>query len=251
MVPDAAGQVALSGARVRAIEAVLARVSESRPACRVVVLRGGDGQFCRGMDLGEAVARTEQVEELRSDLYAYASCVQSLIAGPAATVSLVDGEVLGGGVGLMAACDIVVATKRATIALPELTVGLVPAIVLPALHRRVGVQRTRWLALTGKRLTAEQALAIGLVDAVVEDAEALEKQLRRELKSLLRTRPEAVARLKQINEQAAASDLATALGEGVARTASDMIEPEVLGAVTAMAEGELPPWFTRYRRSPT
>lgn len=246
MVPDGEGRITLDGERVRAIEQALGSCAEA--GCRVLVIAGGEGQFCRGMDLAELLTRQDRAAALQADLAAYATCIRAIAAGPVAVVCLVDGEVLGGGVGLMAACDIVLATERASLALPELTVGLVPAVVLPVLQRRVGVHRARYLSLRGARVSAEQAQAWGLVDTVVDATDELEKQLRRELKGLLRTRPEAVARLKQINEVAATSSLNEGLAAGVARTAADMVEPEVVAAVTAMAEGELPPWFTRYRK---
>jgi len=246
MVPDAQGSVALNGNRVRAIEHALGACADG--TCRVLVLSGGEGQFCRGMDLGELLTRQDRAEELQADVAAYANCLRAIAAGPVAVVCLVDGEVLGGGVGLLAACDIVLATPRTTIALPELNVGLVPAVVLPVLQRRVGVHRAQYLAMTGARIASEQAQAWGLVDTVVASADELEKQLRRELKALLRTRPEAVARLKQASELAATLSLTDALAAGVARTARDMVEPEVVAAVTGMAQGELPPWFTRYRK---
>ncbi len=248
MLPDAHGLVSLSGARVRSLAQALTKACEF--ACRALVIRGGDGQFCRGMDLREVRQRRDK-DKLQADLAAYANCLYTIHTGPMAVMSVVDGEVLGGGVGLMAACDVVLASARATFALPELVVGLVPAVVIPALQRRIGVHRTRWLALTGTRLSAEQALAIGLVDAVVADGPALEKRVRRELKSLLRTRPEAVARLKQANEHAACTELSEALAAGVARTSADILDPEVHAAVVAMENGELPRWCTRPRRSAT
>ncbi len=94
----------------------------------VLMLRGSRAVFCRGMDL--AAATDGAIER---GARAYASVLGALRSAPRPTVALVEGEALGGGVGLLAACDLVIASTSATFALPEALYGLVPAMVVPVL----------------------------------------------------------------------------------------------------------------------
>src|SRR5438477_5999325 len=92
------------------------------------------------------------------------------------TLAVVDEQALGGGVGLAAVCDYVLATERATFGLPELLLGLVPATIFPILLERMPPQRARRLALLGHTQNAAQASASGLVDEVVaSDPELVER----------------------------------------------------------------------------
>ncbi len=243
--PDEGGQISLGGPGVAALESLLERASASAH-CRALVI-GSEGasvgEFCRGMDLqalasgadpaarGEAVARFARVLRLLREL-------------PAATLCLVEGAASGGGVGLAAACDLVIAGPGASFILPELYFGLVPAVVLPVIAERVGLPRARWLAMTGERLDAEAAVRLGLADERHDDPDRV---LVGRLKHLLRISPDALARLKRFSAAIAGAPLADALAAGVARTGADVQGPEVAAAVAAFLAGELPPWAVRAR----
>src|SRR4051812_27966939 len=118
-------------------------------AIRVLLLEGAEGVFCRGLDAAVALETRGVAEEARA-AHAFASCLRALRFGGKPTIAAVDGEALGGGVGLVAACDLVLATERATFALPELLFGLLPATILPLLHERMPPQKARLLALRGR-----------------------------------------------------------------------------------------------------
>ena len=96
-----------------------------------------------------------------------------MIACDVPLLALVDGAAMGGGVGLAATCDHVIATENAKFAMPETTLGLPPAQIAPFVAIRVGTTTARGLMLSAARLTAREAQAKGLVDEVVSDAEAL------------------------------------------------------------------------------
>lgn len=211
----------------------LARAVEAAGDARVVMIDSEGPEFCAGMDLAGALARSRA--ELEAGFRRYAECLARLQGGPAATIAVVAGSASGGGVGLAAACDLVVAAPGATFALPELRFGLVPAVILPALRGRLSLQRIRRLALTGDALTAAQAEAWGLVDVVADDPAAAAAGL---VRKLLRARPQAVATLKRWRDGAAV--------DGPAQTAGDLHDPELRTALTALVEGgEAPPWFGR------
>lgn len=154
----------------------------------VLVLEGEDGAFCEGGDAGPAAAVEPRPES-------FGALLRAIEAAPFAVLALVDGPALGGGLGLAASADVVLASTRARFGLPETVLGLLPAMVFPTVARRIGVARARYLALGAGSLTAEEALAQGLVDAVVPDLAAAGS---RAVRRLERLSPEAVGALKRL-----------------------------------------------------
>ncbi|WAS98203.1 enoyl-CoA hydratase/isomerase family protein [Nannocystis punicea] len=204
-------------------------------SARALVIASEGPEFCAGMDL--AAALRTPAAQMRAAMERYAACLELLTSAKLATIAVVTGAASGGGVGLAAACDLVVAGPAAAFSLPELRYGLVPAVILPALEARIGARRTRRLALTGELVTAAQAEPWGLVDMVADDPNGA---LRGLLRSLLRARPQAVATLKRITGQAGQG--------GVAQTAADLEDPELRAALAALlADGQAPPWFARLK----
>ena len=242
--PGDASAVMLDPPGVAALEALLDE-SEASKTCRVLVFESQPGQFCRGMDLGYLVehAGVDQSATLRS----HARCMEHLRASSKTVICVVDGEAVGGGVGLAAAADLVVASSRASFALPECVFGLIPAIVLPLLAERMPIQKARTLTISGRKLSAAGAQSLGLVDELVEDPNELEGRLRRILKQLLRISPRAVAQLKRFSVELQTLTRASALEHGAVQTAADLLEPETIAALAAFHNGELPPHFDRYR----
>jgi enoyl-CoA hydratase/carnithine racemase len=211
----------------------LARAVEAAAGARVLVIESEGSEFCAGMDLASALARSRA--ELQAGFQKYADCLGRLSGGPAATIAVVRGAASGGGVGLLAACDLVVASPQASFSLPELRFGLVPAVILPALRGRLSLHRIRRLALTGDALTAAQAEAWGLVDIVADDPKAAATGL---VRKLLRARPQAVATLKRWRDGAPV--------DGPAQTAADLHDPALRNALKGLLDGgEAPPWFAR------
>ena len=223
----------------------LVMAAAATPTCRVVVLESQPGTFCQGMDLRFATTATP--EEAADGVQRFADCLQRLRGLGCAVVGLVDGATLGGGVGLVAACDLVIATEGATFALPEVTIGLIPAIVLPVLRDRVGLRKACGLAMSGRTLSAAEAAQVGLVDEVVPDAEALDKALRRLVKQLLRSSPRSVGRLKQFAARIEGLGTIEALEESAAWTRDDVLRPETREAIAGFLAGQPPPWFDRWK----
>jgi enoyl-CoA hydratase/carnithine racemase len=211
----------------------------------VVVVEGTAGVFCRGMDLRFLTAHAG--EDMSERLSAYARCIARLFTAECVVVALVDGEAIGGGVGLAAAADVVIATDRASFHLPEAVLGLVPALVLPLLQRRMPAQKARWMALSGARISAAEAHRLGLVDEVVENSLQLEHALRSLIKRLLRVNPRSVSKIKRHGEEVAALGVGEAMERGVERTAKDLLELETIAAIRGFLAGESPPWFERYK----
>jgi methylglutaconyl-CoA hydratase len=154
------------------IDALTAAFGEAADA-RVVVLRGKGPSFCAGADLEWMRASIDLTPE---ENVADAGRLDALMAAadgcPAPVVAGVQGHAIGGGCGLLACCDVVVASPDAQFGLGEVKLGLVPAVISPYVLARVGTGAARHLFVTGERFDADAALRIGLVHRVADDLDA-------------------------------------------------------------------------------
>ena len=144
---------------------------------RVVVLAGAGRSFCAGADLNwmRRMAAFDHEENLR-DATALAAMLRALYALSKPTIARVHGAAYGGGVGLIAACDIAIAVPEATFALTEAKLGLIPATIGPYVIEAIGARQARRYFLTAERFAAADALRIGLVHEVV-DASQLDARM--------------------------------------------------------------------------
>src|SRR4051812_49298007 len=111
------------------------------PRHGAIVFAGADGIFCEGLNLTPLASGTAGCDVIVEAIEAFTRCLAVLRRSPKPTIALVDGEARGGGLGLAAACDVVVATDRSQFALPELLWGLLPAVIYPSLRQRMTVQQ--------------------------------------------------------------------------------------------------------------
>jgi methylglutaconyl-CoA hydratase len=168
----------------------------ARPEVRVVVLRGAGKHFQAGADLKwiRRVAAQDAAENERVSR-ATAMAVHRLNNLPVPTVALVQGGCFGGGTGIVAACDVVIAADDALFSIAETRWGLTAAIILPQLADAIGARQVRRYALSGERFGAQEARRIGLAHEVVPLAE-LEAAGERLVAQLLQNAPEANAQTK-------------------------------------------------------
>jgi len=137
------------------------------PHLRIVVLRGNGRHFQAGADLSwiSGVAERSPAENERASRVA-AEAIRRLDTCPVPTLALIQGGCFGGGTGVAAACDVVVASEDALFSISETRWGLMAGIILPQLCQAIGLRQTRRYALTGERFGAEEARQIGLVHEV-------------------------------------------------------------------------------------
>jgi methylglutaconyl-CoA hydratase len=174
---------------------------------RAVVLKGNGKHFQAGADLKwiNSVRNASPEENLRVSR-ATAEAVQRLNTAPVPTVALVQGGCFGGGTGIIAACDVVLAADNAMFSIAEVRWGLHASIIIPQLADAIGVRQLRRYALTGERFGADEAARIGLAHGVVPLAE-LEAEGARIVDHLLANGPEAIAETKAWILRSAWSDI--------------------------------------------
>lgn len=166
---------------------------------RAVVLAARGPSFCAGADLNW-MRRTADftADENRADAQALGAMLHRLDTMPMPTIALVQGPAYGGGVGLVAACDIAIAVRGAVFALTEVRLGLIPATISPYVVAAIGARHARRYFLTAERFDADEACRLGLVHEVVDDADALAAARDRYLRALGKGGPGALAAAKEL-----------------------------------------------------
>jgi len=222
--------------------------AEAEPATRVIVLRGAGGHFCAGADLRDmAGARANlaedpdavvKVNEAFGDL-----CVAFANTG-LAVVAVLEGTVMGGGFGLACVADVAIADPSVAFRLPETSLGVVPAQIAPYLVERIGYSQAKRLAVTGARIGADAALAIGLVHEV-HAADALDAALARVLADILQCAPDAVAQTKRLVAKARFVPGADLVDEAALIFSRAVLGPEGIEGTTAFVQKRKPTWVPK------
>jgi methylglutaconyl-CoA hydratase len=169
------------------------------PQTRVVILTGNGPTFCAGGDLKmmrEAADYT--FAQNKAGGYEIFDLLAVLNEFPKPIIGRVQGSALGGGVGLVSCCDIVVAHESAQFGLTEVRLGIVPAVISPYVLAKIGVSHARELFLTGERFTATHAQKIGLVHHLVADEAELDGKVQERAMQLLAASPNAQAVAKNL-----------------------------------------------------
>lgn len=167
-------------------------------AVRIVILTGAGKSFSAGADLNwmRSMAEFTEAENIE-DALKLAELMDVLNGLRKPTLARVNGAVYGGGVGLVACCDIAIATDTAKFALSEVRLGLVPSVISPYVIAAIGPRQARRYFLTAEAMGAERARDIGLVHEVVP-AEALDEAVAKEVARLLKAGPQALSACKEL-----------------------------------------------------
>jgi isohexenylglutaconyl-CoA hydratase len=241
---------AMSLQMVTELEAVFAAIRDRRDV-RAVVLRGAGGHFCAGGDVKDMAgararpAKDGEPDALESTNRRFGDLVLAVDRAPQAVVVVLEGAVLGGGMGLACVADVAIARVDARFGLPETGLGIPPAQIAPFLVRRLGLSQARRLAVTGGRFDGRDAAAMGLVHAVAEDEDGVEAELQAVLARILRCAPGAIATTKHLMLQVGVADLESLLDEGARRFAEAARGPEGIEGMTAFIAKRDPNWAGR------
>jgi len=221
---------------------------ERDPDARVVVIEARGRSFSAGADLGwMRSAATASQEDNRAEALAMGRMFHRLASFPKPLVAAVQGAAMGGGVGLVACADIVIATEKAFFALSEVRLGLVPAVISPFVVAKIGASHARALFLTGERFDADRALRMGLVHQVVPHDQdeagrcpSLDAALRVTLEALLQGGPEAQRAAKTLVVAVAGRDPADVLSHTAQVIADIRVTPEAREGLGAFMQKRRP-----------
>lgn len=214
------------------------------PNVRVIVLTGAGKAFSAGADLNmmQRAAKYSAAEN-KDDARRLGHMLSSIYHAPKPTVALVNGPAMGGGLGLIAACDIAIGADPAFFSLSEVKLGLIPAVISPFVIQAITVRQARRLFITGERFDAAEAKRIGLLHKVVE-ADALNDALEETLKDMLVCGPHSQARAKELIGKVAYRPLGDAVMEETAgMIAKTRASEEGKEGVNAFLEKRKPNWL--------
>ncbi len=222
------------------------REASADPQARVIVLGGRGRSFSAGADLAWMKrAATWTAEQNSQDAARLAGMLRALAESPKVTVARVHGAAVGGGMGLVAACDIAIASTRARFGLSEVKLGLIPAVISPHVIEKIGVGRARALFVTGERFDAAFAERIGLVTRVVEDDEALDVAIEQVIGEVRTSGPDAVRAAKEL-VRVVPTLPADQVDEWTAeQIAKRRAAPEAREGMSAFLEKRTPPWVAQ------
>ncbi len=219
--------------------------AERNQAVRVIVLTGSGDTFCAGGDIGW-MKKTSGLDKGQNyeDALRLAELMSVLNAIGKPTIARVNGPAFGGGVGLIACCDIAIASEAAAFALSEVRLGLVPAVISPYVIAALGVRQSRRYMLTGERFDAARAAHLGLIHEAVS-ADALDDHVAHIVAMLLKGGPMALRESKELIALVSHTDRSS--NQTISRRTAEIIaqirvSPEGQEGLGAFLEKRKPSW---------
>jgi isohexenylglutaconyl-CoA hydratase len=203
---------------------------------RVAILCAAGETFCAGGDLRDMRAASEDGAGIGARLD---DLLRAVNEAPQVIVARIQGAAMGGGLGLICVSDIAIADEAAMFGLPEVRIGLAPAVISPFVVQRVGFTRARRLMLTGKRFAAPAALEFGLVSEVAPEGQ-LDARLAATVADILKCAPNALRECKRL--LFAVLTEPDSLEERVATFERLRTSDEAVEGITAFIQKKPPPW---------
>lgn len=209
---------------------------------RVAVLQGAGSVFSAGADLHwmskvAGYTREENVADARK----LAALYQALDTVPVPLIGRIHGAALGGGAGLAAVCDVVIATEDTMFGFTEVTLGIVPAMISPYVLRKIGLSAARELCLNGTRFSAARALEIGLIHERV-GANEMDDAVQRHIDQFKKAAPSAIAAAKRVLREVYGRMPADVMALTVDAIANQRASPEGQEGMRAFLEKRRPRW---------
>lgn len=231
-------------------DAMIAELSDamaamaSDPGVRVIVISSIGKSFCAGADLGWMQrAAAFSLDENRRDAGELAEMLRRIADCPKPVIARVQGPAYGGGVGVIAACDMAVATFESRFALTEVKLGLIPAVIGPHVLAAIGERYARRYMLTAEVFSAAEAYRIGLIHEMVADEAALDEAVGEWIEAVLRNGPQALAECKALIRAIAGRPFGQkAIDFTVDSIARVRVSPEGQEGLAAFLEKRKPDW---------
>ncbi len=235
---------ALSDELIQRLNATLAELA-SDDSIRFLVLRGAGKNFCAGADLTwmqAAAAQTDAENQKGSEVLA--SLFHRLKMFPAPTLCVAQGAVFGGGVGLVACCDLVLASETTKFCLSELKLGLMPAVILPYLMAKMQRSALQFYGLSARVFAASEGKDAGLVN-IVASAEQLETQVLEVANLLLQCGPQASREFKALMHSLWPSTNESVRATTVAAIAKRRSSAEAQHGIASFFAKKAPDWSAK------
>ncbi|HSU87420.1 MAG TPA: enoyl-CoA hydratase-related protein, partial [Terriglobia bacterium] len=222
----------------------------ARDDVRVIVFGGNGKSFCAGADLNwmkrmVQYSHDQNVEDARAIGRMYLTIAKC----PKPVIARIHGAALGGGAGLVAACDIAVAVESVQFGFTEVKLGIIPAIIAPFVIARVGPGRAREFFITGERFLAPVALNIGLIQHVAAHELALDALIDSKVSQILTSAPGAIAAAKELIFGVAARNLESSLEFAAEAIAMARASAEGQAGMQAFLERQKPPWIEKAEKT--
>ncbi len=210
---------------------------------RVVVLAAEGRSFCAGADVSWMKRMVDySFEENVADANAMAEMLRAIRECPKPVIARVHGAAIGGGVGLVAACDMAVAVESAIFALTEVKLGIIPAVVSPFVIEKIGPGAARRYALTAERFDAHEARRIGLINEVVDSIQALDEWIGGISDALIANGPDALAECKRVLSDVGQTNWRDVQALTTERIATKRVSNEGQEGLRAFLEKRSPQW---------
>ncbi len=199
---------------------------------RFVVLKGTETIFCNGLDL-KWVTNNQQQNNLK-EMQEYGAFLKSLQTGKFISIAIVKGSASGGGMGIVCACDYVIAETQSTFSLPEGLLGLIPGMILPSLLNRLTTQQIKKMVFTGQKYSSEIAYEWSIVDEVIAN-EQIATALSRAISTMKSCKQQSVEDMKQLLYNSTINKDELAL-KGMQILSDRLKEEEIIERLTNLSE---------------
>ena len=234
---------------LRLVEELSAVMNETgqREDVRVIVLRGAEHNFCSGgdiKDMKDAIAKHASSDE---DVFynlnrAFGRMITLVDKTPQVVITLLEGSVLGGGFGLACVSDIAITDNNTQFGMPETSLGLPPAQIIPFVVARIGVTQARRLVLTGSRFDGKVAKELGLVHFLTESEEEMDKLLKLQIAQIKQCAPKANKITKELMHDVACMELESLLDKAAHQFSSAIQSDEAREGTSAFVEKRTADW---------
>ena len=214
-----------------------------RGEVRAIILAADGRSFCAGADIHWMKRMVDySMEENIADATSMADMLLAIRMCPRPVIARVHGAAIGGGVGLVAACDMAVAVRSAVFCLSEVRLGIIPAVISPYVLEKIGPAAARRYALTAERFAAAEARRIGLVAEIADHAADLDPIIDRLCRHLADNGPEALAHCKRLFSDGVGIDWKQATERTTRLIAERRVSPEGQEGLRAFLEKRPPAW---------
>ncbi len=237
---------ALTHAMMLEIGDAIARV-QADESIRVLVLRGSGGSFCAGGDIGAMAdmppaAPTGQPDPLVAPYRVFGDVLTALNNLPIPVIAIVEGPAVGGGFGIACCADIVILMQSARFGIPEPRSGFIASQVLPFIARRIGEGPLRELAVTGRVIGAQEAMALGIGRHLCETHDQANVVLHVAIADIRRNAPAALAAVKRLVLASIRQDDGQVLDDAAAALVGLLRRPDTQAGMKAFLDKKTPPW---------